>query len=58
MDETLLAMLVCPVCHGPLTYQKETNELISTTSQLAYPIQDGIPVLLVDAARPLSQDED
>ena len=51
IDAALLAMLVCPKCNGPLTLVDD--ELICEESQLAYPIQDGIPVLLVEEARAL-----
>lgn len=57
MDAKLLAILVCPVTKGPLTYKKDQNELISKSARLAYPIRDGIPVLLEDEARKLEQDE-
>lgn len=57
MDPKLLQILVCPVTKGPLVYQKNTNELISKSAQLAYPIKDGIPVLLEDEARHLSDEE-
>lgn len=51
IDKTLLSMLVCPKCKGPL--EQVGDELICKKSQLAYPIQDGIPVLLVEEAREL-----
>jgi uncharacterized protein YbaR (Trm112 family) len=57
MDTRLLELLVCPVTKGPLTYQRETQELISRSARLAYPVRDGIPVLLENEARPLSDDE-
>lgn len=53
MDAKLLEMLVCPVTKGPLSYDKETNELISNSAKLAYPIRDGIPVMLEEEAREL-----
>ncbi len=58
MDAKLLQILVCPVTKGPLTYNKATNELISKSARLAYPIRDGIPVLLEDEARKLKDDEE
>lgn len=57
MDAKLLQILVCPVTKGPLTYNKATNELISKSAGLAYPIKDGIPVMLEDEARKLAEDE-
>ncbi|MGJ8620234.1 MAG: Trm112 family protein [Methylophilaceae bacterium] len=57
MDAKLLAILVCPVTKGPLIYKKERNELISKSARLAYPIRDGIPVLLEEEARKLSEEE-
>lgn len=57
MDEKLLQILVCPVTKGPLIYDKAKNELISKSARLAYPIKDGIPVLLEDEARPLTESE-
>ena len=58
MDTKLLQILVCPVTKGPLTYNKANNELISKSARLAYPIKDGIPVMLEDEARKLAEDED
>lgn len=58
MDTKLLQILVCPVTKGPLTYNKATNELISKSARLAYPVRDGIPVLLEDEARKLRDDEE
>jgi uncharacterized protein YbaR (Trm112 family) len=57
MDAKLLAILVCPVTKGPLIYKKEQNELISKSARLAYPIRDGIPVMLEEEARKLNEDE-
>lgn len=54
MDARLLDILVCPACKGPLTYQKADQELICKPCKLAFPIRDGIPVMLVDEARPLN----
>lgn len=57
MDKKLLEILVCPVTKGPLIYDKEKQELISLAARLAYPIRDGIPVMLENEARPLSETE-
>lgn len=57
MDPKLLQILVCPITKGPLIYNKASNELISKAARLAYPIKDGIPVLLEDEARKLNDDE-
>jgi len=57
VDKKLLDILVCPVTKGPLLYLKDQQELISLSARLAYPIRDGIPVMLEDQARKLSQDE-
>lgn len=51
VDPKLLEFLVCPVTHGPLTYDRETQELISQQAGLAYPIRDGIPIMLPYEAR-------
>ena len=53
MDHRLLDILVCPVTKGPLTYDKSRQELVSESARLAYPIRDGIPVMLESEARPL-----
>lgn len=57
MDKRLLDILVCPVTKGPLIYDKEKQELISRAARLAYPIRDGIPVMLEEEARTLSSEE-
>jgi uncharacterized protein len=57
MDAKLLELLVCPVTKGPLTLSREKNELQSRSARLAYPIRDGIPILLENEARTLSDDE-
>ena len=57
VDPKLLEILVCPVTKGPLRYDAERQELISDQAGLAYPIRDGIPIMLVDEARPLTDDE-
>ena len=57
MDKKLLDILVCPVTKGPLIYDQKKQELISKSARLAYPIRDGIPVMLEDQARTLSSEE-
>ncbi|MBK1619756.1 Trm112 family protein [Lamprobacter modestohalophilus] len=57
MDKKLLDILVCPVTKGPLIYDKDNAELVAVAARLAYPIRDGIPVMLEDEARTLSEDE-
>ena len=57
MDAKLLEILVCPVTKGPLVYDKEKQELVSKSARLAYPIRDGIPVMLEDEARKVSPEE-
>jgi uncharacterized protein YbaR (Trm112 family) len=58
MDKKLLDILACPICKGPLVYDKEKAELICKVDRLAYPIRDDIPVMLEDEARRLAADED
>ena len=58
MDSKLLDILVCPLCKGPLLYRKSRQELICKADRLAYPIKDGIPVMLEDDARKLPPEED
>ena len=53
VDPRLLEILVCPLTKGPLTYDRERNELVSQKAGLAYPIRDGIPIMLPDKARHL-----
>jgi len=53
VDPKLLEILVCPLTKQPLEYRRDTQELISRSARLAFPIRDGIPVLLVDEARQL-----
>ncbi|HTR85351.1 MAG TPA: Trm112 family protein [Reyranella sp.] len=53
VDPKLLEILVCPASHGPLEYDQAAGELISRKAGLAYPIRDGIPIMLVSEARPL-----
>jgi hypothetical protein len=57
MDPKLLELLVCPVTKGHLDFNRERQELISRSARLAYPIRDGIPILLEQEARTLSDDE-
>lgn len=57
IDKKLLAMLVCPVSKAPLTYVEESDELVCPASGLAYPLRDGIPVMLESEARELSLEE-
>jgi len=53
VDPKLLEILVCPLTKGPLTYDRENQELISEQARLAYPIREGIPIMLIDEARSL-----
>lgn len=57
MDKELLAMLVCPLCNGKLEYDREAQELRCYYDGLAYPIKDGIPVMLPEEARVMDADE-
>jgi hypothetical protein len=57
VDLKLIDILVCPVTKGPLVYDKEKQELVSKSARLAYPIRDGIPVMLEDEARRLEPAE-
>ena len=57
MDPKLLDILVCPVTKGPLVYDKEKQELVSKSARLAYPVRDGIPVMLEEEARKLEPQE-
>jgi uncharacterized protein len=54
LDPSLLELLVCPVSHGPLSYDAEANELISKDANLAFPVRDGIPIMLPEEARKIS----
>jgi uncharacterized protein YbaR (Trm112 family) len=58
MDAKLLDILVCPICKGPLLFNKERQELTCKADRLAYPIKEGIPTMLEDEARKLSADEE
>jgi len=57
MNPKLLEILVCPVTKGPLVYDKQKQELVSKNARLAYPVRDGIPVMLEDEARRLDEQE-
>ena len=57
MDHKLLALLVCPVTKGHLDYDRDRQELISRSARLAYPVRDGIPIMLEEQARTLSDEE-
>ena len=57
VDPKLLELLVCPLTKGPLRYDREAQELISEQAELAYPIRDGVPIMLVDEARPIENNE-
>lgn len=54
LDPRLLEILVCPVTKGPLTYDRAAGELVSRSAGLAYPVRDGIPIMLPEEARPLA----
>lgn len=56
IDPDLLALLVCPVTRGPLILDEAAQELISEAAGVAYPIRDGVPVMLIEEARPISTD--
>jgi uncharacterized protein YbaR (Trm112 family) len=58
MDSKLLDILVCPICKGKLHYAVEAAELVCRADRLAFPIRDGIPVMLEQEARALGPDED
>ena len=58
MDKKLLDILACPICKGPLIYRPEAGELICKADRLAFPIREGIPVMLVEEARHLSPEEE
>ena len=57
LDPTLLEVLVCPVTHGPLEYDRVRNELVSHQLGRAFPVRSGVPVMLLDEARELAEDE-
>ena len=58
MDKKLLDILVCPICKGKLIYRKSEQELVCKADRLAFPIRDGIPVMLEQEARELAADEE
>ena len=58
VDKKLLEILACPVCKGPLVYRPEAGELICKADRLAFPIREGIPVMLVEEARTLSAEDE
>jgi len=57
VDPKLLEVLVCPQTRTTLRYDKERQELISDAARLAYPVRDGVPIMLIDEARELGADE-
>ena len=57
VDSKLLEVLVCPQTRTPLRYDRERQELISERARLAYPVRDGVPIMLIDEARELGADE-
>jgi len=57
VDPRLLEVLVCPISHGPLDYDRQKGELISRKAGMAYPIRDGVPVMLAEEARTLDEGE-
>ena len=57
VDPRLLEVLVCPVSRGPLTYDRKRGELVSKSARLAYPVRDGVPVMLPEEARALEDSE-
>ena len=57
MDESLLELLVCPICKAPLQWRRARAELVCRAERIAFPVRDGIPVLLEDAARALDREE-
>ncbi|MDE2356405.1 MAG: Trm112 family protein [Alphaproteobacteria bacterium] len=57
LDPRLLEILVCPVTHGPLIYDGEAGELISRAARLAYPVRDGVPIMLPEEARELAEED-
>ena len=57
MDTKLLELLVCPVTKGPLEYDRQKQELVSRSARLAYPVRDGLPIMLESEARTLSDEE-
>ena len=58
MDPRLLEILVCPICKGPLVHRREARKLVCKADRLAYPVRDGIPVMLEEDARKLDPPEE
>jgi uncharacterized protein YbaR (Trm112 family) len=58
MDPKLLEILVCPICKGPLVWKKDVQELVCKPDRLAFPVKNGIPVMLEEDARTLRPDEE
>jgi len=58
LDKKLLEILACPICKGPLDYRKENAELVCKADRLAYPVRDGIPVMLEEEARRIPLEEE
>jgi uncharacterized protein YbaR (Trm112 family) len=57
MDTRLLEILACPICKGPVVHRREAQVLVCRADRLAFPIRDGIPVMLEDEAKPLASDD-
>ena len=57
LDKKLLEILACPICKGELHYDKNANELVCAVDKLAFPIRDGVPIMLTAEARAMSSDE-
>ena len=58
MDPKLVEILVCPLCKGPLVFRREAGEIVCKADRLAFPVKDGIPVMLEEEARTLGSDEE
>lgn len=56
LDPQFLGLLACPKCHGPLTEEQDPHRLTCPACRLAYPVRDGIPVMLIDEAQPLDDE--
>lgn len=56
VDVRMLELLVCPLSHGPLEFDAEHNELVSPRARMAFPVRDGVPILLASEARPLPEE--
>ena len=57
MDDRLLDILACPVCKGPLKYQRAAQVLVCRADRLAFPLREGVPMMLEEDARPLASDD-